>query len=409
MDLVLPIAEGAKRKLKIASVVASITSDSCETPAIQVDLTLSDKTPMTTFLSYPGQSICPAMVGKDPTEQDTIDELMTQRLAKICDENRYCSIEKAGRNVIFALSLAVCKAGARIKDKPLYKYIREISENEEYCEYPCPVLKVINSCQLDSENKPAKQHVMIFRTMARSFEDAIIVVKELYMHFKDAIKEDDDGGCNLNNIQTKEALDLLVEVIDNAGYLGAVYIGLDFTASKLDIHESKYMVKDYNILFFKNPFHCNDWDLYDKLTHDVELSHEVTLSFYEDGGGDEIEKARVVMGYHSFTNLKMLRKAIKGKVCNSLLLEVNELRCITECIEVLELLRTAGWTLLMSGHNSCEMDTDIADLFVGFRPYQIEIGDCFMNEHKPCNMCERLKYIDSEGSEEYSEKFKFRL
>ncbi|PON58475.1 Enolase, C-terminal [Parasponia andersonii] len=121
--------------------------------------------------------------------------------------------------------------------------------------------------------------------MARSFEDAIIVVKELYMRFK-----------------TKEALDLLVEVIDNAGYLGTVCIGLDFTASKLDIHE-------------------------------------------------------------------MLRKAIKGKVCNSLLLEVNELRCITECIEALELLRTAGWTLLMSGHNSCEMDTDIADLFVGFRPF----------------------------------------
>ncbi|PON75309.1 Enolase N-terminal domain-like [Parasponia andersonii] len=54
------------------------------------------------------------MVGKDPTEQDTIDELMTQWLAKICDENRSCSIEKAARNVIFALSLGVCKAGAHI-------------------------------------------------------------------------------------------------------------------------------------------------------------------------------------------------------------------------------------------------------------------------------------------------------
>ncbi|PON34117.1 Enolase [Parasponia andersonii] len=144
------------------------------------------------------------------------------------------------------------------------------------------------------------------------------------------------------------------------------------------------------IMFIKNPFHEDKLEQYSELTNDVEYDYESSMEM-----GDIVEyKIRVFREDHSMTNPKMVMMAIKSEICNSLFLQVNQLGTVTECTKALKLSREADCKLFMAGHNSCEMDRDIADLFVGFGEFGIEIGVSCINEDKPCNMCDRLKDID---------------
>ena len=174
----------------------------------------------------------PAILAKclDPTEQEVLDELMLE-----LDGTEKKS--KLGANAILAVSMAACKAGAAHKGVPLYRHIADLAGQEDVS-LPVPCLNLINGGS-HAGNKLAMQEFMVLPTGAESFSVGMKMGSELYHHLKVLIKEKygqdatavgDEGGFAPNFQDNKEALDLLVEAIQKAGFEGKMKIG-NFTSN----------------------------------------------------------------------------------------------------------------------------------------------------------------------------------
>jgi enolase len=187
--------------------------------------------------------IAPALKGKDPTAQVELDRFMVRELDGSENDWGY-SKEKLGANAVLAVSIALCKAGAAQKDMPLYKYIAELAGVEETV-LPVPAFNVINGGS-HAGNKLAIQEFMILPTGAKTFSEAVRMGSEVYHTLKKIIAAKygmestsvgDEGGFapilhESAEGQSTEALDLLVEAIESAGYTGLIEIGIDAAASE---------------------------------------------------------------------------------------------------------------------------------------------------------------------------------
>ncbi|CAG0883822.1 unnamed protein product [Cyprideis torosa] len=192
--------------------------------------------------------IAPALVSGnfDPTQQQAIDKAML-------DLDGTDNKNKLGANAILGVSMAVCKAGAVHKGIPLYRYLAELAGNSDVL-LPVPAFNVINGGS-HAGNKLAMQEFMILPTGASSFTEAMRMGSEVYHHLKKVIKDrfgldatavGDEGGFAPNIQNNKDALSLIQEAIEKAGYTGKIEIGMDVAASEF-FKEGKYD------LDFKNP------------------------------------------------------------------------------------------------------------------------------------------------------------
>ena len=154
---------------------------------------------------------------------------------------------KLGANAILAVSIALCKAGAEQQDKPLYRYIADMAGVTEPT-MPVPAFNIINGGE-HAGNKLAMQEFMILPTGAGSFTEAIKMASETYHNLKkiiaakygkDSTSVGDEGGFAPNVLDAKEALDLVVEAIDAAGYEGKIEIGMDVAASEFHTEDGMY-------------------------------------------------------------------------------------------------------------------------------------------------------------------------
>lgn len=343
--------------------------------------------------------IGPALIGKDPTEQVAIDNLMVQQLDGTVNEWGWCK-QKLGANAILAVSLAVCKAGAHAKGIPLYKHIANLAGNKNLV-LPVPAFNVINGGS-HAGNKLAMQEFMILPTGASSFKEAMKMGAEVYHHLKSVIKKKygqdatnvgDEGGFAPNIQDNQEGLELLKTAIAKAGYTGKVVIGMDVAASEfygadktydLNFKEEnndgskkitgdalkdlyKSFVSEYPIESIEDPFDQDDWEHYAKLTAEIG------------------EKVQIVGDDLLVTNPKRVEKAIKEKACNALLLKVNQIGSVTESIEAVKMSKQAGWGVMASHRSGETEDTFIADLSVGLATGQIKTG-------APCRSERLAKY-----------------
>lgn len=343
--------------------------------------------------------IGPALIGKDPTEQVAIDNLMVQQLDGTVNEWGWCK-QKLGANAILAVSLAVCKAGAHAKGIPLYKHIANLAGNKNFV-LPVPAFNVINGGS-HAGNKLAMQEFMILPTGASSFKEAMKMGAEVYHHLKSVIKKKygqdatnvgDEGGFAPNIQDNQEGLELLKTAIAKAGYTGKVVIGMDVAASEfygadktydLNFKEEnndgskkitgealkdlyKSFVSEYPIVSIEDPFDQDDWEHYAKLTAEI---------------GDKVQ---IVGDDLLVTNPKRVEKAIKEKACNALLLKVNQIGSVTESIEAVKMSKRAGWGVMASHRSGETEDTFIADLSVGLSTGQIKTG-------APCRSERLAKY-----------------
>ncbi|GMH28076.1 hypothetical protein Nepgr_029919 [Nepenthes gracilis] len=344
--------------------------------------------------------IGPALVGKDPTKQVEIDNLMVQQLDGTVNEWGWCK-QKLGANAILAVSLAVCKAGAMVNKIPLYKHIANLAGNKNLV-LPVPAFNVINGGS-HAGNKLAMQEFMILPVGASSFKAAMKMGVEVYHHLKDVIKKKygqdatnvgDEGGFAPNIQENKEGLELLKTAIAKAGYTGKVVIGMDVAASEffsdkdqtydLNFKEEnndgsqkisgdslknvyKSFVADYRIVSIEDPFDQDDWQNYSKMTS--EIGEQVQIV------GDDL----------LVTNPKRVEKAIKEKTCNALLLKVNQIGSVMEGIEAVKMAKCAGWGVMASHRSGETEDTFIADLSVGLATGQIKTG-------APCRSERLAKY-----------------
>ncbi|CAN4117208.1 unnamed protein product [Withania somnifera] len=343
--------------------------------------------------------IGPALIGKDPTDQTGLDNFMVHELDGTQNEWGWCK-QKLGANAILAVSLAVCKAGAAVRNVPLYKHIADLAGNKKLV-LPVPAFNVINGGS-HAGNKLAMQEFMILPVGAASFKEAMKMGCEVYHHLKAVIKKKygqdatnvgDEGGFAPNIQENKEGLELLKTAIEKAGYTGKVVIGMDVAASEFYGKDKSYdlnfkeenndgsqkisgdqlkdlyksFVSEYPIVSIEDPFDQDDWETYAKLT--TEIGEQVQIV------GDDL----------LVTNPKRVAKAIAEKTCNALLLKVNQIGSVTESIEAVKMSKKAGWGVMTSHRSGETEDTFIADLAVGLSTGQIKTG-------APCRSERLAKY-----------------
>ena len=363
--------------------------------------------------------IAPALIGMDPAQQTEIDKKMVEELDGTKNEWGWCK-SKLGANAILGVSLAVCRAAAKAADLPLYQYIAQLAGNKELV-MPVPSFNIINGGS-HAGNKLAMQEFMILPIGAETFSEALRMGVETYHNLKavikakygqDATNVGDEGGFAPNILSNFEGLDLVVEAIKKAGYEGKVFLGMDVAASEffknqfydlnfkeanndgsqvvsqdqlLDIY--KEFVAKYPIITIEDPFEQDDFEGWKKITSQLG------------------EKIQVVGDDLLVTNPCRIQKAIDDKLCNALLLKVNQIGTVTESIEAVRMAKRAGWAVMCSHRSGETEDNFIADLAVGLSTGEIKTGaPCRSERLAKYNQLLRIEEeLQSKGGVKYAGK-----
>eukprot|EP01013_Petalomonas_cantuscygni_P008175 TRINITY_DN20885_c0_g1_i1.p1 TRINITY_DN20885_c0_g1~~TRINITY_DN20885_c0_g1_i1.p1 ORF type:complete len:434 (+),score=146.98 TRINITY_DN20885_c0_g1_i1:98-1399(+) len=327
--------------------------------------------------------IKPALIGKDVTKQQDIDETMI----KLDGTKNKTSL---GANAILGVSMAVARAGAGAAKQPLYRYLAQLNGTPEI-RMPVPCFNVINGGS-HAGNKLPLQEYMIAPTGARTFAEALRMGAEVYHTLKGIIKKKhgidacnvgDEGGFAPPVETAEDPLTLLVEAIKQAGYEGRIKICMDCAASELWKEDQKQYdmnfkgtppqmiegkalsalyadwAQKYPIVSIEDPFDQDDWSSWTDLTAKLVAA-----------GG----KTQVVGDDLTVTNVERVKRAIELKSCNSLLLKVNQIGSVTEAMAASKMARDAGWTVMVSHRSGETEDTFIADLVVALATGQIKTG-----------------------------------
>lgn len=324
--------------------------------------------------------IAPALIGKDPTDQKAIDDLMIE-----LDGTK--NKGKLGANAILAVSMAVSKAGAAEKGVPLYKHIADLAGNGKLV-LPVPAFNVINGGS-HAGNKLAMQEFMILPVGASTFAEAMRMGSEVYHNLKTVIKAKygqdacnvgDEGGFAPNIQENKEGLELLKEAIEKAGYTGKIKIGMDVAAAEFYTEDKMYD------LDFKTE--NNDGSMKKSGEEMIEMYKEFCseypiVSIEDPFDQDDFENTGLLTGSGVcqvvgddllVTNPERVATAIEAKACNALLLKVNQIGSISEAIEAVRMSKKAGWGVMASHRSGETEDSYIADLAVGLATGQIKTG-----------------------------------
>jgi len=344
--------------------------------------------------------IAPALEGKNVVDQKEIDSLMVDELDGSTGEWGSPK-SNLGANAILTVSMAVCRAGAAANKMPLYQYIARLAgTSEKKFLLPLPCFNVINGGS-HAGNKLAMQEFMIMPVGADNFRDAMRIGSEVYHTLKGVIKAKygldatnvgDEGGFAPNIQSNFEALDILVEAIDKAGYKDQVRIGMDVAAAEF-FNEGKYdlnfkeenndgsqvldgegltavykeFIEKYPIISIEDPFDQDDWEHFTKMTEAVGEDTQIV--------GDDL----------LVTNIQRLKVSLEKKACNALLLKVNQIGSVSEAIEACKKAQDNNMGVMVSHRSGETEDHFIADLVVGLRTGQIKTG-------APCRSERLAKY-----------------
>lgn len=340
--------------------------------------------------------IAPALIekGLDVTDQKAIDEFMLQLDGT---ENK----SKLGANAILGVSLAACKAGACHKGVPLYRHIADLAGVRQIV-MPVPSFNVINGGS-HAGNKLAMQEFMLFPTGASSFKEAMQMGSETYHHLKSIIKKQygldstavgDEGGFAPNVPEPKQALELIKQAIEAAGYTGKIKVTMDPASSEFCKEKDGQKLYDMD---FKNPqSDPSKWLTGDQMIAQYQdfIQNYSVVSIEDAFDQDDWEnwaKFHAIAGIQvvgddlTVTNPKRIQMAIEKKACNCLLLKVNQIGSITESINACNLSRSNGWGVMVSHRSGETEDAFIADLVVGLATGQIKTG-------APCRSERTAKY-----------------
>ncbi|MDO5672060.1 MAG: phosphopyruvate hydratase [Actinomycetaceae bacterium] len=315
--------------------------------------------------------IAPELLRMDATEQRLIDEIMIERLDGTPNKG------KLGANAILGVSLAVARAAAESAGLPLYRYVGGPNAHV----LPVPMMNILNGGSHADSNVDI-QEFMIAPVGAPTFKEALRWGTEVYHSLKSVLKErklatglGDEGGFAPNLDSNAEALDLILEAIERAGYKpGAdVALALDVAATEFykdgtymlegEARSLDYMVDYYEKLISKyplvsieDPLNEDNWDDWVALTK--KIGGRVQLV------GDDL----------FVTNPERLAKGIEMGAANSLLVKVNQIGSLTETLDAVEVAHRAGYTSMTSHRSGETEDTTIADLAVATNSGQIKTG-----------------------------------
>ncbi|MFT5699974.1 MAG: enolase [Desulforhopalus sp.] len=321
-------------------------------------------------------SIAPALLGKDGYDQKGLDQLMIDLDGT---ENK----ETLGANAILAVSLACAKAAAADKKIPLYQYISELNGTPGEYLMPVPMMNIINGGE-HADNNVDIQEFMIQPVGAKNFREALRMGSEVFHSLKKVLSAKglstavgDEGGFAPNLSSNEEALTVIIQAVEAAGYeMGKdITLALDCAASEFYV-DGKYNMKGEGKVFDSEGFG-------DYL---AELSRKYPIISIEDGldesdwdGWESLTKkigsATQLVGDDLFvTNTKILKRGIDNSIANSILIKFNQIGTLTETLDAIRMAKDAGYTAVISHRSGETEDVTIADLAVGTAAGQIKTG-----------------------------------
>ena len=321
--------------------------------------------------------IADELFGWDATDQRGVDRALLEL-------DGTPNKSKLGANAILGVSLAVAKAAANSLELPLYRYLGGVYAHV----LPVPMMNILNGGTHTGWQSTDAQEFMVMPLGAPSFAEGLRWGAEIYHALKSVLKAKgyttlvgDEGGYAPALKANNEAVEVILEAIENAGFkAGAnldVAIALDPAASELYDEESKTYnlrkegkklsgsqmvefwknwVNQYPIVSIEDGLAQDDWDSW-------------KLMVKELGG-----KIQIVGDDLLVTNPERVRKAIKEKAANALLVKLNQIGTLTETIEAVETSHRAGWRAVTSHRSGETEDSTIADLAVALNMGQIKTG-----------------------------------
>lgn len=324
-----------------------------------------------TAVSHVNGPLNQLLKGKSIFDQQEIDQSMIH-LDGTPNKSRM------GANAILGISLATAKCAAAAKGQPLYRYL-----GKEAKLLPCPMMNIING-GVHADNGLHFQEFMIYPIGAPSFREALRYGAETFHALKALLKQKglstavgDEGGFAPRLNSHEEALDLILQAIEKAGYRPKkdITIALDAAASEF-YKNGKYvnrstqqqidylvqLAEKYPITSIEDGLDQNDWEGWAELTK--KLGKHVQLV------GDDI----------FVTNTHFLKKAIEKKVANSILIKVNQIGTLTETAAAIQLAKANHYRTVFSHRSGETEDTTIADLAVAFNAGQIKTGSLCRSE-----------------------------
>lgn len=296
---------------------------------------------------------------------------------------------KLGANAILGVSLAVAKAGAAEKGVPLYAHVSDLAGTKKPYVLPVPFMNVLNGGS-HAGGRLAFQEFMIVPSDAPSFTEAMRWGAEVYQQLKSLAKKKygqsagnvgDEGGVAPDIQTAEEALELITDAIEKAGYTGKMNIAMDVASSEF----YKEDVKKYD-LDFKNPdSDPTKWITYEELAAlYADLSKKYPIVSIEDPFAEDdweawsyfykTQNIQIVADDLTVTNPIRIKKAIELKAANALLLKVNQIGTLTESIQAAKDSYADGWGVMVSHRSGETEDVTISDVVVGIRAGQIKTG-----------------------------------
>jgi len=323
--------------------------------------------------------IGPKIEGMNATHQAEIDQLMIEL-------DGTPNKKKLGANAILGVSLAVAKAAANSSGLPLYRYLGGVEARI----IPLPMMNVLNGGK-HADNNVDLQEFMIMPVGASTFREALRISSEVFHHLKIVLRNKgyntsvgDEGGFAPNLSSNTEALEVIMEAIEKAGYKAGqdIALALDPAASSF-YKDGRYILKAEK----KKERNAGEMvDFYEEIINNFPvLSIEDGLA-EDDWEGwklltDRLGKRVQLVGDDLFvTNTNRLKKGIDLEVANSILIKPNQIGTLTETIQAVELAKRYGYSAVISHRSGETEDTTIADLSVGMRTGQIKAGSCSRSE-----------------------------
>ncbi len=327
--------------------------------------------------------ISPALTGMEVSENEKIDQTMI-------DLDQTENKANLGANAILAVSLAAARAAALDKKTTLYKYLAEkFGFDTTQYKMPTPMMNVINGGR-HAENSTDIQEYMIVPYGAHSVKEAVQMGAEVFAELKKIMSKNkypttvgDEGGFAPSLNSNKQAIEILIQAIENAGYSPAnqIGLGLDVAASEFFhsgvyemtregktlsteemINEYQQWIDEYPLISIEDGLEENDWDNWPKM--EEKIGNKVMIV------GDDF----------LVTNIKRLSKAIELKAANTILIKLNQIGTLSETIAAIKMAQKAGWKAIVSHRSGETGDTFIADLAVATSCGYIKTGSLSRSE-----------------------------
>jgi enolase 1/2/3 len=318
------------------------------------------------------EKIAPALSGKEVSEQAEIDQAMI-------DLDGTSTKENLGANAILAVSMATAHAAANENNVPLYEYLG----GEGPFIMPVPMMNIING-GAHADNSVDLQEFMILPVGAPSIREAVRYGTEIFHSLKSVLSKlglgttvGDEGGFAPNLSSNEQAIEVILEAIEKAGYKAGedILLGLDVASSEfyqdgiytLESENKKLNAQEfldylspwfdkYPIITMEDAMDEGDWDGWKLLTE--KLGKNVQLV------GDDL----------FVTNTSILQEGIDKNIANSILIKVNQIGTLTETLAAINMAKKAGYTAVISHRSGETEDTTIADLAVATSAGQIKTG-----------------------------------